>query len=172
LRGEEAIDAGNGPFSTVLAWQTTDQMIPLRLKAWARVMASMGETLTAPAGPETEMLFLTDNPGVLAQVLDMFPEAHYRLRAYRMSAGKGLPDEARALPVWLAEALSGGMPPGPDELADAVPLLDLVEIPRIPAGAFPLCLLERRRQAMAGRLPSDDSGSCWVGCMTIPGNVD
>jgi hypothetical protein len=165
LKGED--DEDRDPLS-VAAWSPPiarrDAMLDLRLRAWARVMTAVPEMENDIRG--TEILFLTDGPGVIEQIEECFPEARIRLEACALSAGRLPPGDLDSLPPWIATPLSTLRTSAPLSEGKASPRLDLIEIRGVSVEMFFLRIADdQRREADApiARLPEE---SCWVGAIT------
>jgi hypothetical protein len=170
LKGED--DEDSDPLG-VAAWSPPvarrEAMLDLRLRAWARVMAALPEMENDFRG--TEILFLTDGPGVMEQIGECFPEARIRLEAFSLSAGRLPSGGSEVLPPWLAAPLTTQRTAALLQEEKASPILDLTEIRGVSIDRFFLRLAGDQRQeagAPIARLPEE---SCWVGSITWVGDT-
>jgi len=169
LKGEDAADTGPMTSSWAPVETASAAMIALRLKAWARALAAV-EGIEILTGAGAEILFLTDNRGVLAQIQEMFPEAERRVRFNHLARWRPSPHAIEDLPSWLIGLLTpdGGQASG----EDAGPFfgMDLVEIPRMSAAAFVVHLAGRTPRVVSDASAQTASESCWIGCMALAGD--
>lgn len=140
-----------------------------RLNAWARVMAAV-DGMDLLAGDAAEILFVTDDRGVLSQIQEMFPEAETRLWSHHLAPERTSSHDIEHLPSWLAGPLSVDRGEESDEDGGISPGFDLVEIPRMSAEAFLLRLSDPTHREVSGGSSRSSAGSCWIGCMTQAGD--
>jgi hypothetical protein len=160
LKGEDDLDPAPVQPSRVSSDAGSAAMLPLRLKAWARAMAAV-EAIKSCVKNGTDMLFLTDGQGVLAQIRELFPTARRRYWRNPLAAKGGRPEVER-LPVWLAGPLTCYAEQASDEKGDRPSGLELIEIPHLSVAAF-----LNRLAGQADPTDADDSGatptgSCWI----------
>jgi hypothetical protein len=147
---------------------SSDTMVPLRLKAWARAMAAV-EVVQRRVKNGTDMLFLTAGQGVLAQIRELFPTAQTRSGLNPLPAKGGRPD-VEHLPVWLAGPLIRYAEQASDENGGRSSGLELIEIPHLSVEGF-----LNHLAGHADRTDSDGSGavsagSCWIGALLRAGD--
>jgi len=171
LKGEGGVDMD--PMASSRASQQAAGLDPgrvvLRLKAWARALAAV-EGIGLLSGDAAEILFLTDDRGVLSQIQEMVPEAETRLRSHHVAPGHTSAHAIELLPAWLAGPLAVDREEASGEDGGISPGFDLVEIPGMSAAAFLLRLSDRTHREVSDGTSRASAGSCWIGCLTLAGD--
>lgn len=169
LKGEDVAEKGPMTSSWAPVEAGSAAMIALRLKAWARALAAV-EGMDILTGAETEIFFLTDGRGVLAQIQEMFPEAERRVRFNHLARWRPSPHEIEGLPPWLVGLLTPDSGEASGEDVGPFFGFDLVEIPRMSTAAFLVRLAGGTRQVVSDGSAQTASESCWIGCVTLAGD--
>jgi len=161
LKGEDYPAPASVKSARVSLEAGPDTMVPLRLKAWARAMAAV-EAMKSCVKRGTDMLFLTDGQGVLAQIRELFPTARTRSGRNPSPAKEGR-SEFEHLPGWLAGPLIRSAEQASDENGGRPSGLELIEIPHLSVEGFLNRLAGHADQTNADGSGAASSGSCWIG---------
>ena len=162
LRGENGLAERRAESSGTASAASATAMLAVRLKAWARIMATTAVWTADGGPPENEILFLTDAPDVPAHLDELLPEMVYRLRSRPATGRNEVGGEAVDPPGWLV-ALRPGATARVREAGG-----DLIEIPGIPPLAFLAHLAGRRLASEAPGPNGTVTVSTWIGCHPPP----
>jgi hypothetical protein len=167
LKGESRPDPALVKSTHASSDAGSDTMVPLRLNAWACAMTAV-EAMKICFKDETDILFLTDGPSVLAQIRELFPRAQTRFGQNRLAAaGEGL--EVERLPVWLAGPMTCYAGEASNEVGRRPSGFELIEIPHLSVEAFLRRLADRADWRDSDGSGVASTGSCWVGFLPYAG---
>jgi len=171
LKGEEELDSDSLSAPWPPPSVRRDVLLDLRLKAWAGIMGALPDGEKDFPGAGTDILFLTDSQGVMAQIQEVFPEARLRLQACPLPAESLPAGAADRLPSWIAKPLTSRSVSASEPQTHAPTGFDLLEIPGVPVEGFYRQLAGGRRQKDGVPKVGPSAESCWVGALRWPGDA-